>query len=127
MFELHPPCKKRAQLFALFPVCFHMFVVADTKLSQSNIKFLPKNPVLPFCVHYQSGLSAVGPRHKGLFEKSPLEPQKLRKNEVGCLSKVLWHTFLRNKGVFFAFLFLIRFFALIVFTFHLLSDIIIYG
>ena len=44
------------------------------------------------------------PRHKGLFGKSPLESQKLRPNKVMFLSKVLWHTFLRKKGVCLLFL-----------------------
>ena len=49
------------------------------------------------------------PRHKGLFGKSPLEPQKLCQNEVAysvgnsfayfSYKKSRWHTFLRKKGV----------------------------
>ena len=38
------------------------------------------------------------PRHKGLFEKSPLESQKLRQSKVVYLSEVLMPTFLRKKG-----------------------------
>ena len=38
-------------------------------------------------------------RRKGLFEKNPLESQKLSKIKWCILSRVLWHTFLRKKGV----------------------------
>ena len=39
------------------------------------------------------------PGHKKLFEKSFLELQKLRQNEVVCLREVLWITFLRGKVI----------------------------
>ena len=46
-----------------------------------------------FRVYYQLGLSAPNPKHKGLFEKSPLESQKLPQNKMVVGAKILLPAF----------------------------------
>ena len=58
------------------------------------------------CEHYELGLSAPNPDTRNFSRKVSWNFKSFAKIKCVFLSKVLWHTFLRKKGVFFCLPFL---------------------
>ena len=87
------------------------FLVNLQKLRQSKVVYSMRSSFAYLSTKERAlsvGAIHPKPRHKGLFEKSPLESQKLRQSKVVCLSEVLLPTFLRKKSRCYFFLLFLK-------------------
>ena len=97
----------RAKFLRIFKELFQKFLKARFGTQFQHITKNKKRGFLRvFCVHYQLGLSAPNPDTRNFSRKVSWNFKSFTKIKWCIRCEVLWHTFLRKKGVFFCLLFL---------------------